>query len=522
MAYPVLPTILDTFQERVALMSRKSKTGILDELRPFFYPRSMAVIGVSQSRAGAGTSMVRSLQRFGFRGEIFPINPRIKELRGLPVYASVSHIPGEVDFARVYVPNSMVLEVVKACREKGVKGVEVFTAGFSEMGTEEGKKLEQELASLAGDGMRIIGPNCFGVYSPEGCVTQIAGETYQRKSGSLGFMSQSGGLSADVFSYAADYGLRFSQGISYGNACDINEVDLLEYFEADSNTHIVGAYLEGVKNGMDFLGAARRLAQQKPLVIWKGGLTPSGAKVAATHTGSLAGEEKVWSALFRQTGAVQVHDIEELLDTALAFYHLPPQVDPRVALVCGGGGVGVAFSDSCHREGLSLAKLSREVRDEIAGMLPPLGTSSRNPIDVGPPFPAGKVLERIMEVLAASGQVGSIVLDKVTPSIELRVILGYEEQIDWKEKPWLSDIPVRIAEKYGIPVIVVLREGWDRESGLAYERERKRLRDYYLRKGLGVYPTTERALKALGRMIRYYGNKGVQGDVLDVGEAAPR
>jgi acyl-CoA synthetase (NDP forming) len=451
--------------------------------------------------------MVRALQRFGFRGDIYPINPRLKELRGLPVYPSISHVPGDVDFARVYVPTPMVFEVVKACREKGVKGVEIFTGGFGEMGTDEGKKLEGELASLAGDGMRIIGPNCFGVYSPESCVTQIPGEKYQREGGSLGFMSQSGGLSEDIFRYAVDYGLKFSHGISYGNACDVNEVDILRYFEADSNTRIASAYLEGVKNGMDFLDAARRVAQQKPLVIWKGGLTPSGARVAATHTGSLAGNEKVWSALFRQTGAVPVHGIEELLDTALAFYHLPPQVDPRVALVCGGGGTGVAFSDTCYHEGLTLAELTPKVQDDIAGLLPPLGTSAHNPIDVGPPFPPGEVLEKIMEILAASGQVGSMVLDKVSPSLGLREVMGYAEQIGWEEKSQLEEIPVKIAEKYGIPVIVVLREGGDREGSRACERERKRLRDYYLGKGLGVYPTTDRALKSLGRMIHYYQNR---------------
>ncbi len=473
-------------------------------MRPFFYPRSIAVVGVSKNPAGVGTSMVMALRRFGFSGEIYPVNPRLTELLGLRVYPSISAIPGEVDFAKVYVPTAAVLDVMKECRQKGVPAVEVFTGGFSEINTAEGRKLESELTALAGGGMRIIGPNCFGVYSPGGGVTQIPGVNYPSESGSMGFLSQSGGLSEDVFRYAGDYGLRFTHGISYGNACDINEVDLLKYFEADPNTGIIGAYLEGVKSGIEFLGVVRRLALKKPLVIWKGGLTPSGARVAASHTGSLAGDAKIWSAIFRQTGAVQVHSVEELLDTASAFYHLPPQADPRVAAVCGGGGVGVAFSDACYREGLTMAELSREVQDKIAAFLAPLGTSAHNPVDVGPPFPPGEALEGIMENLAASGQAGSIILDKVTPSIELREVMGYAEQIPWEEKPWLSEIPVRITKKYGIPVIVVMREGGDRPGGMSCEAERRRLRRFYQDQGIAVYPTIERAMNSLRRMITYY------------------
>lgn len=487
-------------------MKPTSTPGILAQLKPFFHPQSIAVVGVSKNPAGVGTCMVRALQRFGFKGKIYPVNPKLESLLGLKVYPSVSEIPGEVDFARLYVPTAAAYNIVKECRQKGVRAVEMFTGGFGEIGTEEGRRLQDELASLAGDGMRIIGPNCFGVYSPGGGVTQIPGGHYPSDAGHLGFLSQSGGLSEDMFRYAADYGLRFSQGISYGNACDINEVDLMAYFEADPGTKIVGAYLEGVKNGTDFMRGVRRLARKKPTIIWKGGLTPTGAKMTASHTGSMAGNEKVWRAFFRQTGAVQVQGVEEFLDTAAAFYHLPAQSDRRVALICGGGGSGVAFCDTCYQEGLTLAQLDAAVEQNIAGCLAPLGTSAHNPVDVGPPFPPGKVLETIMEHLAASGQVGSIVLDKVSPSIELRRVMGYTEQMPWEEKPGLSQIPVRISKKYGIPVIVILRQGGDRPQSLAVEQERRRLKTYYFANGVGVYPTAERALKALSRMIHYHRN----------------
>ena len=488
-------------------MNGTSYASILEELKPFFYPRSIAVVGVSKNPAGVGTCMVRALQRFGYKGNIYPVNPKMSELLGLKVYPSVSAIPQEVDFAKLYVPTAAAALIVGECRDKGIRAVEIFTGGFSEIGMDEGKRLEKELTAQAGNNMRIIGPNCFGVYSPEMGVTQIPGEKYQKEKGSFGFLSQSGGLSEDVFRYAVDFGLRFSKGVSYGNACDVNEVDLLRYFEADPDTSFVGAYLEGVKNGKEFIDVVRSLALKKPLILWKGGLTPSGSRVAASHTGSLAGNENIWSALFKQTNTVSVNGIEELLDTALAFYHLPPQTDMNVALVCGGGGAGVAFGDSCYREGLTVAELSKETQDRIAEHLAPLGTSSHNPIDVGPPFPPGKNLERIMEILASSGQVGSIILDKVSPSIRAREVMGYADQIGWEEKADLDGIPVRIAKEYNLPVIVIMREGGEKRSSLAWEEERRRLRDYYLENGLGVYQTIDRALRSLGRMIRYYRRK---------------
>jgi acyl-CoA synthetase (NDP forming) len=164
----------------------------------------------------------------------------------------------------------------------------------------------------------------------------------------------------------------------------------------------------------------------------------------------------------------------------------------------------VSFADSCYREGLIMADLPKKIKDKIAGYLAPLGTSADNPIDVGPPFPQGENLENIMDVLASSGLVGSIILDKVFPSVESRVAMGYTEQIAWVDKPELSEVPIKIAKKYGIPVIVILRGGGEKPSELSWEKERRRLRDYYLENGIGVYPTSDRALKSLGRMIRYY------------------
>jgi len=223
----------------------------------------------------------------------------------------------------------------------------------------------------------------------------------------------------------------------------------------------------------------------------------------------------VWAALFQQTNAVQVNSIWELLDTASAFYHLPPQADLRVAVIGGGGGIGGTFSDACYREGLVLPELSQGVRQKIASLLDPIGTSANNPIDIGPPYPSVKLLRNVLEIVAASGEVGSIVLDKVSPSCKIRRAMGYPENIESNEETELTEIPVKIAQKWKLPIIVILRDGGNTVRDPSYEAERWRLRDYYLEQGVGVYPTAERALKSLGRMIQFYRKRQVSSKIVE-------
>ena len=191
------------------------------------------------------------------------------------------------------------------------------------------------------------------------------------------------------------------------------------------------------------------------------------------------------------------------MDFTSAFYLLPPQNDNRVGLVCGGGGVSVGASDAAYWLGLKLPELGAETRQKLASVLAPVGTSSRNPVDVGAPFPPAEVLQSVLEIMAGSGEVGSIIIDKVALSLEIRKLLGYADQIGWEEKPWITEIPARIRSQFGIPVIVVLREGGDRTGEIAVEVERRRLRNYYQGQGIPVYPSVERALKSLAQVVNY-------------------
>lgn len=481
----------------------KSPNSILSEMECFFHPRSLAIVGVSSDPSKFGNILLRAIRDFGYEGQIYPINPKLKQAEGYTAYPSILSIPGKVDAAYICTGATTVISAVKECKEKGIPAITILSAGFKETGTEEGRKLEEEVKILAGDGLHIIGPNCFGVHCPAGGITQISGENNPRESGPLGIISQSGGLSEEICRAAKDNCMNVSMVTSYGNACDITEAELLRYLEADENTKIIGAYIEGTRKGREFFSILQRLVPKKPVIIFKGGLTPSGARMVSSHTASLGGSEQIWNAIFKQTGATRVDTFEELMDTASAFYHLPTQTDNRIALICGGGGVSVAATDACYYAGLQMASLSDDLRNKIAKLLPPVGSSANNPVDVAVPFPPAEVVKGIAELLASSGEVGSIILDKVTLSSRLRKLFGYSSQIIGKEKAWLKDIPVIIAKKYRLPVIVVLREGGSALGKADVEAENHRLSAYYRQNGVAVYPNVQRALKSLGKVIAY-------------------
>ena len=481
-----------------------AETDILEELRPLFYPRSIAVVGVSQDMWKPGSIMLRSLMRFGFAGPLYPVSNRGGELLGLRVYQSVSELPEAADLAFLFVPGTALPSVVRECREKGVRGIVAFTSGFSETGTEKGRALEAELVAEFDGSFRMVGPNCLGLYSPAGGVTQHPGESYSRECGDVSFIAQSGGLSEDFSRAAPNYGFFPNKVVSYGNACDLNEADFLEYMGLDPTTRIIGMYIEGPRNGKKLVEGLRRVGAQKPVVVWKGGLTPQGAQAASSHTGSLAGSLEVWKAMLRQTGAIQVTSLEEELDTLAAFHFLPGHSDVRVGYVCAGGGNSVAAGDASYRAGLPLPHMSAETEAKIASFLPPVGTSAANPVDVLAPYPSSGDLKGMLEAMAGSGEVGAIIVDKIVMSTELRTMMNYAEQMERPDDPWLSELPVRIQETYGLPVIVVLRENLDPARDSAIEVERLRLRRYYQDSGVAVYPTSDRAFRSLGQVVAYY------------------
>lgn len=355
------------------------------ELDRIFQPRSVAIIGASNREGSFGRTFVEGFIRMGFE-RIYPVHPREKEILGLVAYPSVKGISHEVDVAIVLIPPGAVLNVVEECAEKRVKGVVIFTAGFGEKG-EDGKKIEQEMARIARQsGTRIIGPNSLGMYCPSSRFLSFPlalNVGLPTESGPVGGFSQSGSFFDYVAWAVTPKGIRFSKLVSCGNECDLNAVDFLEYLGQDRETKIIIAYLEGIKDGRRFYQLARRISKQKPIIVWKAGTTEAGAKAAFSHTGALAGSSQVWEAMFKQAGIITVSSYAEVIDCLFAFYYLPLPKGRRVAVVSGPGGAAVGASDNCVELGLELAKLSDHTRDRLAQVVPPVGGTADNPVDLG-------------------------------------------------------------------------------------------------------------------------------------------
>jgi acyl-CoA synthetase (NDP forming) len=317
----------------------------------------------------------------GFKGQIYPVNPQANEIDGLKTYPSVTAIPGPVDLAIVLVPNQSALDVIRGCAAKGVKGAVLYTAGFSETGTQAGKVLEAELVRVAkAAGMRLIGPNGMGLYSPKTGLSFFP--QVSKEPGPVGMVSHSGSLTNILGTIAAQKAIRFSKVISSGNECDLTAADFLTYLSQDADTGLIGAYIEGIKNGPDFLDALRKASLKKPVILWKVGLTAAGCRASASHTGAMAGSRKIWQGVVRQSGAVPVTGFEAFVDALMGFSMFPANPGRRVAIISGPGGLAVSAAEACGRHGLQLADLQPDTQSDLAGLISYSGTSLRNPIDV--------------------------------------------------------------------------------------------------------------------------------------------
>jgi len=442
------------------------------------------------------------LLSFGYAGNTYPVNPNESQISGLKTYPRVGDIPEPVDFATITVPARAVPEVVEECLAKGVKAAQILTAGFREI-SEEGQKLEEAVARTAAKGIRIVGPNCFGVYSPVGGLTILPGANFPKEGGPVAFISQSGGYAVRVPNRGSGWGIRFSKVVSYGNACDVNECDLVEYFGQDPETEVITGYIEGVKDGPRFFKVLQEVSKTKPVILWKGGLTRGGATAVHSHTGSLGGEEAVWDAIFKQSGAIRVTGLEELLDTTLAFLHLAPQHQRKVCVVGGGGGIGVAAADACERMGLSVPLFPRELQKKLLTVIPPVGASARNPVDVGSPGPPPAMLRAVLETVLNESDIDTIIVSELQMSMPSPAMRGLDEQYASRLRE-MAEVPVDIKKRFSKPVIMVLPVEAIRADAVELEGARRHTRDYYLGEGIPVYLALERAAKALANLDGYY------------------
>lgn len=351
------------------------------DLDTVFNPHSAAIVGASPDKPTSfAARIVTTLKETGFPA-IYPVNPGYNEVFGLPCYPTVSSIPGTVEHVIVCIPAAGVLSLLDDCARKGVKSVHFFTAGFSESGQESGIELEKLMLEKArSGGFRIIGPNCTGLFIPKlgfATATRVPMEP-----GNVSFLSQSGGHSQDMPLHAGPRGIRFSKVISYGNAIDIDECELLEYFASDTETEVISAYIEGVRESSRFFNVLKNAAAKKPVVICKGGTSRAGLRAAAGHTASLTSSVEVFRTLCRQANAILVNNMQEMIDVLVALtFALPSPSGRNIAILGVGGGPSVEASDCMEPAGLQMAAFSQRVQSELGTFLPRAGTIFSNPLD---------------------------------------------------------------------------------------------------------------------------------------------
>lgn len=347
-----------------------------DLLTGLLRPKSIAIVGASATPGKIGHTVVKNLIESGYEGGIYPINPSVDEILGLKVYKSVLDIPGPVEAATITVPAKFVLDVVKECGEKGIKGIIVITSGFSEVGE---KELEQEMVRIAHHyGMRVLGPNVVGTLSNSDKLN-ASFAPFLPLNGSASLVSQSGALliAIDAITYSRRIG--FDKLVSIGNMSDVNFADMIAWLDEDENTKCISLYIEGLKDGRRFIDESAKVS--KPIVVLKAGVSEHGAAAAASHTGSLAGAQKIYGAAFQQAGTIQATDLSDLFDCTLALSLEPPMKGENLLVITNGGGVGVLATDAAEKEGVPLKFAPEAVQEELKKHMPSFG-SAKNPVDM--------------------------------------------------------------------------------------------------------------------------------------------
>jgi acyl-CoA synthetase (NDP forming) len=466
--------------------------GAEDIFKTIFNPKSIAVFGASSNKAKSGTRYLEALMEMGYSGRLYPIHPKDNEILGLKAYASIRDCPEPVDYAMFCVPAHLVPDLVEDCGANGVKAMQLFTAGFKESGEPDGIELEKKMVRIARrHGIRIIGPNCIGIYCPESRIPygMVASPM---EPGDVGFLSQSGGHAGRIIFGGFLQGLRYSKVISYGNGCDLNAVDFLKFFETDQNTKVIGAYLEGIEDVRPFFQLAKRISKEKPIVIWKGGQTDQGKKTLISHTGSLAGSFKLWEQVMKQSGAVMVRDFEELSDTLLTFSNIPYVKGNRLimttGLMGGGGGISVAGTDTSIQEGLDVISLSTQLQERIVNLLPrKAGTILTNPIDTGSAMNL-TVLKQIIEIAINETACNMILIQEYFD--RMADFFGQEAFHSFFTS--LMDL----GEKSNTPIVLV----WPPEASNAQGIS---IRLKLIEEGLTIYPSLRRAARAISNVIQY-------------------
>lgn len=402
--FSVVPT-----EASVAQAEMRDRISTVASLRPYFHPRSVAVVGASRNPANIGRRVLDALTRSGFKGTVYAVNPKASFIDSIRAFPSVRELPEIPDLVVIAVPRDAVLNVVDDCASRGARTLIVITAGFAESGV-KGRELQQRLVEKArGHGMRIIGPNCFGIINTDRtvCLNASFAPVFPAP-GRIGFSSQSGALGLAVLSLAQRRGVGISEFVSVGNKADVSGNDLLQYWEEDPQTRVILLYLESFGNPRRFARIARRVGRRKPIVAIKSGRSGAGTRAAGSHTAALAVDDSAVEALFHQTGVIRADTLNEMFDLAAALSDQPLPRGRRVAILTNAGGLGILCADTCEASGLRVQTLSEPTKNRLRAFLPE-SASVANPVDMiasaGP-----SEFQKATEILLEADEVDALII----------------------------------------------------------------------------------------------------------------
>lgn len=471
---------------------------IVKQMDTFFNPKSVAVVGASKKINKAGHVIFKNFaenkRRGVFKGELYPVNPHEDYILGHKSYPSLSKIIGEIELVVIVVPADAVLNVMKEAAAKGVKAAVIVTAGFSEVGN---TNLESAITSVAKEAnIRVLGPNCLGVYDtstgvdmlflPETKVLTTGDEfvaTPRPMAGHIAMITQSGAFGVAALDYLTGRQMGVSKFVSFGNKCDVAEAEMLEYFLYDEETWVILLYAEAIEAGREFMRVAERVTKKKPIVAFKTGRTRAGARAAASHTGAIAGTDKIYDAAFAQVGVIRVKDMEEFFDVGKAFAFQPPAAGNNIGILTDAGGPSVMAVDECESRGLSVKRFSDEVLEKFenlkrVGKLPKFATNL-NPVDI-----TGSATSEMFELSA------KILLD--APEVNGLIVLGLHHTPALQE-----DFVARIANlvKHCTKPVVACDIG---ETEMAMF-----IRSRFEKLGIPAYSSPEDAARAMAGLVHY-------------------
>jgi acetyl-CoA synthetase (ADP-forming) len=466
-------------------------------LYPIANPKSIALFGASNNASSMGTSLLDSVLDLGFEGEIYPIHPKEDQVQNHKAYRNVLDLPNVPDLALIVLPTRLVSETMDACGRKGIKHAIVISGGFKEVGG-NGVQLEKDLIAVAKKrGMRFLGPNCIGVANPRHKLNTTF-MTFEGGPGFIGMASQSGSFVTQMFTYLSHYALGFSTAFSVGNEANIDIVDCMEYLGACPDTKVIALYIEGIRRGRAFVETARSIVPKKPIVAFYIGGSEAGSRAGLSHTGAMAGPDRLYEGIFRQSGIIRARSITEMFDYCWILGSLPRSTGRRVLIQTHSGGPGVEAADACARAGLELPSLSPEVIKRLRPLMPQTGSIS-NPLD----FTFGKNLtdyfSEIPKALLEEKNADYLLFYFFTPSQRLKRMLRQlgvlPDQIPEqaaKLVDYQSDAILRLIETHNKPLV-----------GYTFQSLTDQLLRRLVERGVPIFPGPQRAARAIEAAFQY-------------------